>query len=106
MVTVEEDFGLRRPKRLPAGTGHSGPGTRRGLRIEATDREQLLGQGHQRLVEGVRGGTATPGQYRRVQDYVVNFATREVVYTPPPANDVPPLMEERVGLPVALLVAR
>jgi hypothetical protein len=61
MVTVEEDFGLRRPKRLPAGTGHSGPGTRRGLRIEATDREQLLGQGHQRLVEGVRGGTATPG---------------------------------------------
>lgn len=43
---------------------------------------------------------------RRVQDYVVNFATREVVYTPPPADDVPPLMEERVGLPVALLVAR
>ncbi len=59
--------------------------------------EGLVREIHEHLVEGVRGGTATPGQYRRVQNYVVNFATREVVYTPPPADDVPPLMRELVG---------
>ena len=51
---------------------------------------------HQRLVEGVRGGSAAPGEYRRAQNYVVNSATREVVYTPPPAHDVPVLMHELV----------
>ena len=59
--------------------------------------EGLVREIHEHLVEGVRGGTATPGQYRRVQNYVVNFATREVVYTPPPADDVPALMQELVG---------
>ncbi len=42
--------------------------------------------------EGVRGGSAAPGEYRRVQNYAVNPATGEVVYTPPPALDVPILM--------------
>jgi len=52
---------------------------------------------HKRLVEGVRGGSAAPGEYRRVQNYVVNSATGEVVYTPPPAHDVPILMRELVA---------
>ena len=59
--------------------------------------EGLVREIHKRLVEGVRGGAAAPGEYRRVQNYVVNSATREVVYTPPPAHDVPILMQELVA---------
>jgi len=59
--------------------------------------EGLVREIHKRLVEGVRGGTATPGQYRKVQNYVVNSATGQTVYTPPPAQDVPVLMAEMVA---------
>jgi Fic family protein len=59
--------------------------------------EGLVREIHRRLVEGVRGGAAAPGTYRRIQNHVVNVATREVVYTPPPAHDVPILMQELVG---------
>ena len=59
--------------------------------------EGLIREIHRRLVEGVRGGSAAPGEYRRVQNYVVNSATKEVVYTPPPAHDVPILMQELVA---------
>lgn len=58
--------------------------------------EGLVREIHRRLVEGVRGGAAAPGEYRRVQNYVVNAATDEVTYTPPPAYDVPILMQELV----------
>jgi len=66
--------------------GHGGPIT-----------EGLVREIHKRLVEGVRGGSAAPGEYRRVQNYVVNSATGEVVYTPLPAHDVPVLMQELVA---------
>lgn len=59
--------------------------------------EGLVREIHKRLVEGVRGGTAAPGQYRKVQNYVVNSATGKAVYTPPPAHDVPVLMAEMVA---------
>ena len=58
--------------------------------------EGLIREIHRRLVEGVRGGSAAPGEYRRVKNYVVNSATGEVVYTPPPAHQVPILMHELV----------
>lgn len=58
--------------------------------------EGLIREIHRRLVEGVRGGSAAPGEYRRVQNYIVNSATGEVVYTPPPAHEVPILMHELV----------
>ncbi len=58
--------------------------------------EGLIREIHKRLVEGVRGGAAAPGEYRRVQNYVVNSATGAVVYTPPPAHDVPILVNELV----------
>jgi Fic family protein len=51
---------------------------------------------HKLLVEGVRGGAAAPGEYRRVQNYVVNVASGKVVYTSPPAHDVPILIRELV----------
>jgi len=59
--------------------------------------EGLIREIHKRLVARVRGGSAAPGEYRRVQNFVVNSATREVVYTPPPAHDVPILMGELVS---------
>ena len=58
--------------------------------------EGLVREIHKHLVKGVRGGAAAPGEYRRIQNYVVNSATGEAVYTPPPANDVPILMRELV----------
>jgi len=56
--------------------------------------EGLIREIHKRLVQGVRGGKADPGNYRKIQNYVVNAATGNVVYTPPPAYDVPLLMAE------------
>lgn len=58
--------------------------------------EGLIREIHKRLVMGVRGGAAAPGEYRRVQNYVVNAGTGETIYTPPPAHDVPILMAELV----------
>ena len=51
--------------------------------------EGLIREIHKRLVEGVRGDHAQPGEYRLVQNYVVNSLTREIIYTPPPPGDVP-----------------
>ncbi len=58
--------------------------------------EGLIREIHRHLVEGVRGGSAAPGEYRKVQNYVVNAATGKVVYTPPPPHDVPPMMRALV----------
>ena len=58
--------------------------------------EGLVREIHKRLVEGVRGQAAAPGEYRRIQNYVVNSVTGETVYTPPPAHDVPIMMAELV----------
>ena len=58
--------------------------------------EGLVREIHKRLVEGVRGGAAAPGEYLTVQNYVVNSVTGETVYTPPPAHDVPIMMAELV----------
>lgn len=54
--------------------------------------EGLIREIHKHLVEGVRGGAATPGDYRKIQNYVVNSITGEVIYTPPPAHDIPIMM--------------
>jgi Fic family protein len=58
--------------------------------------EGLIREIHKRLVEGVRGGAAAAGEYRKIQNYVVNSVTGETVYTPPPAHDVPIMMMELV----------
>jgi Fic family protein len=58
--------------------------------------EALIREIHKRLVQGVRGGSAEPGRYRRIQNYVVNSRTQEVIYTPPPPGQVAPLMRDLV----------
>jgi Fic family protein len=58
--------------------------------------EGLIREIHQRLVEGVRGGQAKPGEWRTVQNFVANSRTGAVIYTPPRPSDVPGLMHELV----------
>lgn len=58
--------------------------------------EELILEIHKQLVEGVRGGSATPGEYRDVQNYVVNSATGEVIYRPPAPEEVSGMMETLV----------
>lgn len=58
--------------------------------------EALIREIHQRLVTGVRGGAAQPGQYRLIQNYVGNSHTGAIMYAPPPPQDVLPLMRELV----------
>jgi Fic family protein len=59
--------------------------------------EDLVRDIHRRLVTGVRGNTARPGEYRTIQCYVVNQATGRVTYTPPPPGEVHGLMTELVA---------
>jgi len=58
--------------------------------------ETLIREIHKRLVNDVRGNSAAPGEYRRIQNYVVNSKTKEVIYTPPAAYDVPIMMADLV----------
>ncbi|MGZ3632884.1 MAG: Fic family protein [Parachlamydiaceae bacterium] len=58
--------------------------------------ESLIREIHRRLVDNVRGNSSQPGQYRVIQNYVANSKTKEIIYTPPPAYEVPILMAELV----------
>jgi len=58
--------------------------------------EGLIREIHKRLVAGVRGDRAQPGEYRRMQNYVANSTTGAIIYTPPPPGDVPILMRNLV----------
>jgi Fic family protein len=58
--------------------------------------EGLIREIHKRLVAGVRGGQAMPGEWRKIQNYVANSKTGAIVYTPPPPAEVAPLMRELV----------
>ena len=58
--------------------------------------EGLIREIHGILVKDVRGDTLEPGQYRSIQNYVGNVVTGEVIYTPPPPEDVPEQMAQVV----------
>jgi Fic family protein len=47
-------------------------------------------------LDGVRGGTAAPGEYRSIQNYVVSSITGQAIYTPPSALEAPILMSDMV----------
>lgn len=64
--------------------------------VDSPITESLIRDIHKILVKDVRGNDADPGNYRRVQNYIVNSLTNEIIYTPPPAIDVPILMKELV----------
>lgn len=58
--------------------------------------EAIVREIHKRLVSDVRGDAAAPGEYRKIQNYVVNSKTGEAIYTPPPAYEVRIMMAELV----------
>ena len=58
--------------------------------------EGLVRELHKILVRGVRGSEAQPGSYRKIQNYVANSRTKEIIYTPPAPLEVPHLMREFV----------
>jgi len=45
---------------------------------------RLIREVHGRLMEGVRGGRAQPGKFRRVANWIGGRTPREAVYVPPP----------------------
>ena len=59
--------------------------------------EALIRQIHICLVLGVRGNKASPGEYRKIQNYIVNSRTGEKIYTPPPPLEVPQMMADFVA---------
>lgn len=58
--------------------------------------EDIIKEIHRILVKNVRGGSLEPGKYRKLQNYVINSYTEEIIYKPPPSTKVPPLMKEFV----------
>ena len=66
------------------------------LKTEASIQEFMIKEIHKELVKGVRGGSAKPGKYRDIQNYVGNAVTKEIVYIPPKPKEVPVLMKEFV----------
>ena len=59
-------------------------------------KEELIKEIHRILVKNVRGGTLEPGNYRKVQNYIVNSLTGDIIYTPPIPQEVSGLMKEFV----------
>lgn len=58
--------------------------------------ENLIKELHRITVKDVRNDQAEPGNYRKVQNHVVDLRTQEIIYTPPPPSEVPRLMKEFV----------
>lgn len=52
----------------------------------------LIKQLHKLLLTGTRGEKKNPGEYRNVQNYLVN-SRREITFTPPPSDKIPHLMQ-------------
>jgi Fic family protein len=59
--------------------------------------EGLIREIHKRLVQDVRGNSATPGLYRTIQNYVANSKTKKIIYTPPPAYEISSMMKSLVA---------
>ena len=63
------------------------------LKTETRITESLIKKIHKELVKGVRGGSAKPGMYRNIQNYVGNSVTKEIIYMPPQPEKVPAFMK-------------
>ena len=65
------DYGLKRLEKLPVSL-------------------RLIREIHAKLLEGVRGGTMTPGQFRRTQNWIgpVGSTLSNATYVPPPVDEM------------------
>lgn len=57
---------------------------------------RLVRELHARLMEGVRGGGAHPGEFRRVQNWIgpPGCGIEDATFVPPPPNELPQLLSE------------
>lgn len=51
---------------------------------------------HKCLVRNVRGNSAAPGEYRKIQNYVVNSKSGKTIYIPPPVFEIQNMMQNLV----------
>ncbi|MEW6285396.1 MAG: Fic family protein [Chloroflexota bacterium] len=70
------EYGLRRIQQLPVSL-------------------RLLKELHERLLKGVRGDTATPGEFRRTQNWIgaPGCTLNEAHYVPPPPDELMPALD-------------
>lgn len=56
---------------------------------------RLIRELHERLMRGVRGGTATPGEFRRGQNYIGSHggAIKDATFIPPPVHEMHPALD-------------
>ncbi|MDR1057723.1 MAG: Fic family protein [Coxiellaceae bacterium] len=66
------------------------------LNTRAPMTEGLIREIHKKLVNNVRGNSAAPGEYRKIQNYVVDSKNNETIYIPPPSYEVPIMMTDLI----------
>lgn len=55
---------------------------------------RLLREAHERLMAGVRGGHATPGEFRRSQNWIGGSSPADAVFVPPPVDAMTPALDD------------
>lgn len=55
---------------------------------------RLLRESHERLMTGVRGGHATPGEFRRSQNWIGGSSPSDAVFVPPPVDAMNPALDD------------
>jgi Fic family protein len=55
---------------------------------------RLIREMHARLMKGARGGTKSPGEFRKSQNWVGGTRPGNAVYVPPPVNELMPALGE------------
>lgn len=54
---------------------------------------RLVRELHASLMQGVRGDSADPGQFRRIQNWIGGRTAHAARYVPPPPNEIPALLD-------------
>lgn len=55
---------------------------------------RLLREAHERLMTGIRGGHAIPGEFRRSQNWIGGSSPSDAVFVPPPVTDMTEALDD------------